>query len=160
MDVYKFINIGNDDILLSKINIDLNLFRARFHDNGDILLQKKSNYTITDSIDLKKYNFQNSIILSCTLNNQPCSKLKYKSILVDVYNLISDGTKIIKNSKLNIKTLKKRDQGFYFIESLGISVQGVDSNKCMNEIINQVIENKIKISMFIKLDDSIVEVVF
>jgi hypothetical protein len=39
------------------------------------------------------------------------------------------------------------------LENLGISVQGVDSNKCLIEIVNQCIENKIILDMKIKLRD-------
>ncbi len=56
-------------------------------------------------------------------------------------NQINDGTKIIKNTKLNIKTIKKEDEGFYYLDNIGISVQGIDSNKCLNEIISQCMEN-------------------
>jgi len=80
-------------------------------------------------------------------------KLKYKSILEQIYEYIDDGTKIIKNTKLNIKTIKKEDDGFYYLDNIGISVQGVDSNKCLFEIINQCKEYKINLSMKIKLFD-------
>jgi hypothetical protein len=36
--------------------------------------------------------------------------------------IINDGSKIIKNTKINIKTIKKLDEGFYYIDELGISV--------------------------------------
>ena len=71
----------------------------------------------------------------------------------NIYKIINDGTKIIKNSKLNIKTIKKLDEGFYYLEDLGISIQGVDSNKCLLEIINQCVENEISLIMKIKLND-------
>ena len=91
--------------------------------------------------------------MSCLLNDNEIIKLKYKSILENIYKIINDGTKIIKNSKLNIKTIKKLDEGFYYLEDLGISIQGVDSNKCLLEIINQCIENEISLIMKIKLND-------
>ena len=54
-----------------------------------------------------------------------------------------------------MKTIKKEDEGFYYLDKLGISVQGVDSNKCIFEIINQCIENEINILMKIKLIDDV-----
>jgi hypothetical protein len=51
--------------------------------------------------------------------------------------------------------LKKEDEGFYYLKNIGISIQGVDSNKCLSEIISQCIENKIKLSMKIKLIDNV-----
>ncbi len=71
-----------------------------------------------------------------------------------IYKIINDGAKIIKNTNLNIKTLEKNDSGFYYVEELGISIQGVDSNKCLYEIYNQCIENKIKIKLQIKTFDN------
>ena len=53
------------------------------------------------------------------------------------------------------KTIKKEDEGFYYLDNIGISIQGVDSNKCLLEIINQCIENEIELSMKIKLIDDI-----
>ena len=40
-----------------------------------------------------------------------------------------------------------------YLENLGISVQGVDSNKCLLEIVNQCFQNKITLDMKIKLRD-------
>ena len=70
-----------------------------------------------------------------------------------IYRIINDGTQIIKTSKLNIKTINKFDEGFYYLDDLGISVQGVDSNKCLLEIIEQSSENKINLVIKIKLND-------
>ena len=59
------------------------------------------------------------------------------------------------------KTIKKENDGFYYLDTIGISVQGVDSNKCLSEIINQCINNYIKLSMKIKLvDGSIINICF
>ena len=102
-----------------------------------------------------------STISECVIDNKEYNKLKYKSILEQIYKLINDGTKIIKNTKLNIKTIKKEDEGFYYLDNIGISVQGIDSNKCLFEIINQCIENEIEISMKIKLiDDTTININF
>ena len=78
-----------------------------------------------------------------------------------IYDHINDGSKIIKHSILNIKTVKKTDNGFQFIATLGISVQRVDSNKCLLEIIEQSTKNKIHISIRIQLlDNSIINIEF
>ena len=44
---------------------------------------------------LKEYDFCNSIIISCKINNDILNKNKYKQILNDIYNIINSGTKII-----------------------------------------------------------------
>jgi len=62
--------------------------------------------------------------MSCNINdNTDEIKLKYRSILEYLY-------KIIKN------TNKKLDEGFTYIDDLGVSVQGVESNKCLYEILH------------------------
>ena len=118
----------------------------------EIQIKKLDNEKNIDiKLDLKKYNFTNSVILSCSIDNKLINKLKYKQILGIIYNKINDSNKIISNTKLNIKLIEQKDKGFYYIENLGISVQGVDSNKCLFEIINQCIKHKISLIMEIKL---------
>jgi hypothetical protein len=153
MEVYKFLNLDNGDILLEKVVLDNTNYTITHKNNGDKLLKKITSVNISDFNDIKKYDFRKSTILSCLLDDEEITKLKYKSILENIYKIINDGTKIIKNSKLNIKTIKKIDEGFYYLEDLGISIQGVDSNKCLLEIINQCIENEISLIMKIKLND-------
>lgn len=155
MNTYKFTKLDNGDILLQKIVIDDTNYIVINKDNGDKLLKKITNINITDIKDIKNYDFKKSIISECLIDNKEFNKLKYKSILEQIYKIINNGTKIIKNSKLNIKTIKKEDEGFYYLDSIGISIQGVDSNKCLFEIINQCIENEIEITMKIKLIDDI-----
>lgn len=153
MEVYKYKNLDNGDVLLEKVVLDNTNYTIVNKNNGDKILKKITTVNITDINVIKKYDFRKSNILSCLLDNDEIIKLKYKSVLENIYKIINDGTKIIKNSKLNIKTIKKLDEGFYYFEDLGISIQGVDSNKCLLEIINQCIENEISLIMKIKLND-------
>jgi len=155
METYKFTKLDNGDILLQKIVIDNIKYTVINKENGDKLLKKNTNINITDIKDVKDYDFKKSIISDCSIDNKKFGKLKYKSILEQIYKTINDGTKIIKNTKLNIKTIKKEDDGFYFLDIIGISIQGVDSNKCLLEIINQCDKNGIDLSMKIKLIDDI-----
>ena len=85
--------------------------------------------------------------MSCHINDENITKLKYKSILEYVYSLINDGSRIIENTKLNIKTVEKIDEGFYYLAHLGINVQGIESNKCLSKIVNQCLINEINIIM-------------
>lgn len=161
MEVYKFNKLDNGDILLEKNIIDTNNFTIIVKPNGDKLLKKIENIQIKNIDDIKNFNFKKSLIKSCQLNNVFFDKLKYKRILTQIYNSIDNGTKIIKNTKLNIKTVKKQNEGFYHIKNLGISVQGVDSNKCLYEIINQCIHNKINIKLNITLSNKTkIELIF
>lgn len=151
MEVYKFIKLESGDILLEKNIIDSSNYKVEKQLNGDILLKKLIQIDILNIKDLKHYDLKNSEILECSINNKLIAKLKYKSVLEQIYNIINDGTTIIKNTTLNIKTIKKEDEGFYYLEDIGISVQGVESNKCIVEILNQCEKNKINITMEIKL---------
>jgi hypothetical protein len=157
MDIYKYNKLTNGDILLEKLSLDINNFSTTVLENGDILLTKIISVNISDIANLKDYNFTNSTILSCSINNanniKLNIKLKYRPILNYIYELINDGVKIIKQTKLNIKTIPKHDEGFSYLENLGISIQGVDTNKRLYEIVNQVFKNEISLKMQIKLYD-------
>lgn len=147
--IYKFVELSNGDILLEKVIIDKNNYAIINKENNTILLKKMVN--VTNIIDIKKYDFTHSSIVECVVHNAKVNKLKYTSILNQIYKIIDDGATIIKHTKMNIKTIKKEDEGFYYLESLGISVQGVDSNKCILEIMNQCIKNNITLILKIKL---------
>ena len=153
MIAYKFTELDNGDILLEKITLDNPNYSIIHKENGDILLKKPTYIQITDIKTIKDYDFKKSTITECLIDNKKFDKSKYKSILGQIYRLINDGTKIIRNTKLNIKTIKKEDEGFYYLDDIGISIQGVDSNKCLLEIVNQCLENRIKLSMKIKSND-------
>ena len=153
MEIYKYTQSNDGDILLQKIIINDGNYTIINKDNGDKLLKKITHINITNIEDIKNYDFLKSLIIECSIYDKEFNKLKYKVILEQIYKLINDGTKIIKNTKLNIKTIKKEDEGFYYLDNVGISIQGVNSNKCLLEIINQCIKNKIGLYMKIKLID-------
>lgn len=78
--------------------------------NNTIILKPKIKIIKTDNIDkLREFNFNSSDIIECHLNEKRPSKKKYMSILTDIYELINDGAKIVKNSLLNVKTKKIND---------------------------------------------------
>jgi len=158
-NIYKFKNIDNGDILLEKIILDITNFTIIKKNNGDMILKKIVNINNNNIDDILQYNFKNSNILFCAINNNEIFKLKFKTVLENIYNVINDGTKIIKYSKLNIKTIIKKNEGFYYLKNLGISIQGVDSNKCIKEITDQCIKNKILLIIKIKLyDETIINI--
>lgn len=154
-NIFQLIEKDNGDIILKKVFIDTNLYNVE-KSNNNIILKKKKNVKITSIEDLSDYDFKKSSILKCSINGEEVNKNKYKSVLENIYNLIDNGTKIIKNTKLNIKTTEKQDEGFYYLKKLGISVQGVDSNKCLLEILNQCIFNEIDIQIEIELYNNII----
>ena len=156
--MYKVEQINENTIKLTKMNINKDNYDEKILNDNEILLIKKNKITLTGFFEFNtvrnKYSFNNSKILSCSVNQSNEYKLKYKSILNYIYsNIIKDGTKIIKNSILNISTIEKNAEGFYYIEDLGISIQGADANKCLYEIINQCSLNNINITILIELVD-------
>ncbi len=154
MEIFKLVELDNEDILLKKTKIDMSKYVEKRESNGDILLKKVESINIENVCDIKKYDFTKSKIISCIINNTEINETKYKKVLEYIYNLINDGTKIIKNTFLNVKTIEKTDDGFYYLKKLGISVQGVDSKKCLLEILSQCISCNIQIRMKIKLSDN------
>ena len=81
--------------------------------------------------------------------------MNYKSIIRYIYeNEIKDGFRIIKNTLFkDIKTIKKEDKGYYYLEKIGISVRFKNANYSFNEIVNQCEINNIKLYMKIELFD-------
>jgi hypothetical protein len=130
-------------------NIDYQIYPQH---NKELILKP---ILIINNLDkLNLLTFCNSTIINCKINNDNYEIYKYRSILNKIYEIIDDGVKIIKNSCLNIKTIKCTDKGFYYLKNLGISIQGVDSNKCIYEIINQCEKNNINLQINIKLNNN------
>jgi predicted RNA methylase len=139
--------------MTTKITIDNIEYSIHKQESGNLLLRLKM-IQINNLDKLSQYDFCNSKIIFCNINDKLCDKNKYKAILKNIYDIINSGTKIIKNTTLNIETIKKEYSGFYYLDKLGISVQGVDANKCLYEIINQCKKNNITIDIKIKLSDN------
>jgi len=159
MKVYRFNYLENGNILLEKVVIDMNNYNIEDKENGDKLLIKNKNINIYYIDELKNYNFKKSELISCSVNGENNLKLKYRSILDYIYNLINDGEIIIQNTKINIKPIEKTDEGFTYYEHLGISIQCVGISRCLHEILYQCIENNIHIKLKIKtIDDKIIKI--
>jgi hypothetical protein len=150
---YKQIIHQNGDMYLEKVIVDEDDYEIIELHNGDKLLKKKIIKPLTLQ-DIKQYDFTKSKIKYCKIDDEVItSSFKYKPILEIIYSKINNGTKIIKNSKLNILTVEKTDEGFKYLENIGISYQGADANKCIYEIMNQSQQNNISISMKIELNN-------
>lgn len=105
--IYKYTELENGNILLEKMTLDLSKYNLEYVGNN-IIYKKKECIKLNTLSQLKDYDFKGSKIKSCTLNNEEFQKLKYKSILNKLYNIIGNGTTIIKNTSLNILTIKKK----------------------------------------------------
>lgn len=147
--------LPDQSILLKKKYYNLDDYDIINNENGDIIINKKQKIFICNIDDLKSYNFINSKCEYCKINGEIMTpSIKYNNILKNIFNIIDDGTKIIKNSILNIKTTNETEKGFKYLENIGISYQGIDSNKCIKEIFNQCTKNNIKIKMKIILENN------
>jgi len=136
-------------------------------DNEETLTDDEENLTddnekseiedVESEIEDKKLNdYVKSKITKLKINNKKVNiELKYKSILRYIYeNEINDGFRIIKNTIFkDIKTIKKENKGYYYLENIGISVRFKNSNDSLNEIINQCEINNINLYMKIELYD-------
>jgi hypothetical protein len=150
--VYKYIEQDNGDVLLEKIKIDPNIFKLEKMKNGNILLKKKC-IIINEPEKICDYNFSKSSILSCSINDKKVDKLKYKSIMVNIFDIINSAKKIKTNTLINICDGEKNDNGYVYYEKLNISIQGTDSNYSLKEILTQCNFNKIKLNMEIELEN-------
>jgi hypothetical protein len=91
--------------MTTKITIDNIDYDIYPQDDGNLLLRLKM-IQINNLNKLSQYDFCNSKIISCCIHNKLCDKNKYKTILSNIYHIINSGTKIIKNTTLNIETKK------------------------------------------------------
>jgi hypothetical protein len=121
----------------------------------EIILGKKTiNITNENKDDIDKHNYTNSKIINCSIDTNIIEKCKYKHILENIYLKINSGKKISTDTILNWEPGKVEINGFYYLDQLRISIQGVDSNKCLQEIINQCEKNNIRLKMSIELDNN------
>jgi hypothetical protein len=127
-------------------------FTWKIVDNKIIIKKKiKTLYTIDE---IKLINFRNSRVEKVSINNTIINNNNYNSIIKYLFeDIIKDGAQIIRNSILNIKTVYRDDSGFHYLESIGISYQGIDSNKAIIEICNQCKVNNIILNLTIKLNN-------
>ena len=103
--------------------------------------------------DILNKDFTKSKIQNCIINNIILDQKKYFKILLHVYNLI-DKKIILNNTKLNIKTDTIKTKGFVWYPSLELSIQRVDSNKCIAEIIHMCKLQNINIKICILLENN------
>jgi hypothetical protein len=154
MEYYEKSDVSTEEeIVLVKCSVDLSKYNVKETKTKIILTPKKKEEIIIKKITkLKSFDFTNSEIINCSLNKKKNKKDNYKALLIDVYHLIKNGKQIIKNTVLNIETVERNDCGFHFLQKLGLSFQGCDSNRTITEIFNQCIKNDITIELEIKMD--------
>jgi hypothetical protein len=103
--------------------------------------------------ELDWYNFKNSKILKTKFAFNEIEFKSFRQLLEFTYNKIKDGTTIIKNSSIIIKTLPVDDKEFVYMENLGISYNANFENLQLREIFNQCKHNLIILNILIQLEN-------
>lgn len=152
--VYEVKEHANGDLILKWKKIYADEYTAEHLDNGNIHLTKKQITMVTQLDELKLYDFTDSTIYSAKLSDTHLSILSYKTICWNIYNVINNGFRIIKNTCLNVQTLKKKNEGFKYFPALGISAQSTDPNTFICEIVGQCLANRVHVVIKIVLANS------
>lgn len=131
-----------------------NISKYTLEFTNDNLVLKPKNIEITKE-ELLKNDFKGSKIISAKIkkNNILISdKLKYRSILTDIWKTM-DVESILDTTTFNVKTDKDNENGYTWIEELGISFQSRDAKSTFKEILNQIEVNGLKIEIDILLSN-------
>lgn len=147
MFMYYEKHLDNETIVLKPHILKFEDYDVEMLSSGDIILRKKKKLITINDINTIEFNY--SKVLECSLDVE--LELNYTKILKQVYLLIGDATKIIKSTILNIVVGCKTDQGFTYMNDIGISFQRCDSNKTLKEIMTQCSKNKVHIVLKIEL---------
>lgn len=122
--------------------------------NSVLILTPKISYI--DEKNLEEIDLSGSKIIKCTVNENNIiisNKLKYMTILVDIYKKMPI-QKILQNTNLNMSLQDQNGiNGYNWREELKLSIQGVDSNKAMRELIKMLKLNNYSLDMDIQLKD-------
>jgi hypothetical protein len=136
--------IHEDCIIISNIE----KYDITFHNGSMIIKRKQKDYS-----EFLKNNFTGSKLLNVKINDSEIKINKYTTLLKYIYNFIDDIEIIKHNTRINIIDGEYNDKGFKYLEKLNISYQGIDANKCLEEIINMCKCVNIVISLKIKLNN-------
>lgn len=135
-------------------HFDLDDFNIILSDTDEFYLEKKIQFKKINTSDIGKYNFTNSKIKEVRINNGLSVLKTLPKILVNIFKIIADPNKIIKNSKLVIiKNLNDeiKIKGREYINKLNINYIKPDSNLCIYEMFSQSELNEIKLEIKIEL---------
>lgn len=151
----------------------MNYYEKKIGDHGTIYLIKKTinlnNYYIIDEnpnyliikpiilindvndldlLDKSEFNINN--VVHANVNDRDIDSDYLRPVLIDTYLYINDGAAIIKNSLLNIKTIKFESMGYFYLEDLGISFQSNDIKLTLKEIFMQCYQNDISLNLLVE----------
>jgi uncharacterized protein YacL (UPF0231 family) len=117
--------------------------------NGNLVLTRIVPF-IDEATLLFQKNLLGSTILECKINNVNNDIKKYKKLLIYVYS-ITNIEIILQNTQLNISREQLYEKGFEYYNQLGISIQGADAKRTLNEIIRFIKINQYSMELKIRL---------
>jgi len=114
------------------------------------LIIKKNLVEITEN-NYKSFNYTKSTILDCKINNEDINKLKYKSIILDIWKYL----KIINinfrtHTSMNYEEGLRKTNGYHYDTDLNMSLQNKNALGSFIEIFNLV--KKLDIVFYIKIE--------
>ena len=116
--------------------------------NGNMVLTRIIPFI--DEKSLFQKNLRGSSIVECKINNINLDINKYKKLLIHLYSKINLET-LLQHTKLNISQEEIYDKGFEYYKHLGLSIQGADARRTLNEIINIIKLKHYNMELKIKL---------
>jgi len=108
---------------------------------------------LTDLEQLAWIDFKDSKIINTKFHFCEILFSSYRKLLEFTYNKINDGVKIIKNSRIPIKTLPTDDPEFIYMDILGIGYAANFESIQLREIFNQCKHNFLTLNITIELND-------
>ena len=167
-ELVNYINVNDLNIKYNKLKNFLKNYKINrnFYEFDDNVLNVVNNYI--DNIKAehiptyKKLRLEyinnkyltKSQILKCKINKNNVERLKYNSILKNVYNIIDNKKDIINLSNIRIINGVNTDCNWNYIEKHNFSYQSRNANITLKEIISQCINNNIPVKMTIKLKNN------
>jgi hypothetical protein len=110
----------------------------------------KRNLIKINNDNINSFNYIKSNILECNFNNQNVSKLKYKSIILDLWKYLKSINVDFRNfTSMNYKEGEYKKLGHQYDKKLNVSLQGKDAKGSFLEIFNLV--NNCNINFYIKI---------
>jgi hypothetical protein len=159
---------GENQIILKIPNIDK--YIVEYRDNAIFLtvkpieqfqtIQNENSNTSDATISTEKFlkmNLTHSKIIDCIVTNGDIeiskSKKSYLGILMDIWSSVPRDM-IITNSTFNVKTEQIfKEKGYYWKDSIKLSIQYKDSKGCMQEIIHMLNLRNYNMKIKIKLSN-------
>ncbi len=117
----------------------------------DVLILTPKNNFITEA-ELNRRDLTHSSILSCKINDEELTRLKYKSILIYIYKQMPSSL-ILQNTEFNIQLIETNENGYTWYKDLKLSIQGKDANLTFKEIMRMIKLNQMKFEIEIELEN-------